>query len=262
MVSKKAARVMSAAMVLVLFAGMPLAQAKHHQLISPGDHVIDMQRLRDSIKETAQKIAEYQADVEKFKQKVLLYSGVKGLNERISAAIDRYSQGLRGKSLIFDPTAVLHNSILRAGATEEQLTDPFEASGYQKGLLNEVMYANSDALRQYESSAALSGERLGVAASILGEDNNGIVGTRQKEAALASLSTLNENDETKMLAAETIRQIESDEREYAQEDFERQETEFGMFYEYDPYHPSDLDKELAPQTENFGFLSTRDIGDE
>ena len=124
------------------------------------------------------------------------------------------------------------------------------------------MYANSDALRQYESSAALSGERLGVAASILGEDNNGIVGTRQKEAALASLSTLNENDETKMLAAETIRQIESDEREYAQEDFERQETEFGMFYEYDPYHPSDLDKELAPQTENFGFLSTRDIGDE
>ena len=63
MVSKKAIRVMSTTMVLAMFAGMPLAQTKHHQLIHPGDHVIDMQRLQDSIKETAQKIAEYQQDL-------------------------------------------------------------------------------------------------------------------------------------------------------------------------------------------------------
>ena len=124
MVSKKAIRVMSTAMVLAMFAGMPLAQAKHHQLIHPGDHVIDMQRLQDSIKETAQKIAEYQQDLEKLKNKILLYSGVTGLNQRISAAIDRYSQNFHGRSFVFDPTAVLHDSILRTAATTEQITDP------------------------------------------------------------------------------------------------------------------------------------------
>ncbi|MES9636399.1 hypothetical protein [Megasphaera elsdenii] len=262
MVSKKAIRVMSTAMVLAMFAGMPLAQAKHHQLIHPGDHVIDMQRLQDSIKETAQKIAEYQQDLEKLKNKILLYSGVTGLNQRISAAIDRYSQNFHGRSFVFDPTAVLHDSILRTAATTEQITDPIEANGFQRGLLNEVTYANADALAQAQTTAALSGERLGTAASILDADNNGIVGTTQKSAALASLATLNENDETRMIAAETIRQIEADEREYAQERFEHDEAQFGMFYEYDPYHPSDNDREQAPKLENFGFLSTQDTGDE
>jgi hypothetical protein len=262
MVSKKAVRVMSTAMVLAMFAGMPMAQARHHQLIHPGDHVIDMQRLQDSIKETAQKLAEYQQDLEKLKNKILLYSGVKNLNQRISAAIDRYSQNFHGHSFVFDPTAMLHDSILRTAATPEQITDPMEANGFQRGLLNEVTYANADALVQAQTTAALSGERLGTAASILDADNNGIVGTTQKSAALASLATLNENDETRMIAAETIRQIEADEREYAQERFEHDEAQFGMFYEYDPYHPSDNDREQAPKSENFGFLSTQDTGDE
>lgn len=262
MVSKKAVRVMSTAMVLAMFAGMPMAQARHHQLIHPGDHVIDMQRLQDSIKETAQKLAEYQQDLEKLKNKILLYSGVKNLNQRISAAIDRYSQNFHGHSFVFDPTAMLHDSILRTAATPEQITDPMEANGFQRGLLNEVTYANADALVQAQTTAALSGERLGTAASILDADNNGIVGTTQKSAALASLATLNENDETRMIAAETIRQIEADEREYAQERFEHDEAQFGMFYEYDPYHPSDNDREQAPKLDNFGFLSTQDTGDE
>ncbi len=267
MVSKKAVRVMSTAMVLAMFAGMPMAQARHHQLIHPGDHVIDMQRLQDSIKETAQKLAEYQQDLEKLKNKILLYSGVKNLNQRISAAIDRYSQNFHGHSFVFDPTAMLHDSILRdsilrTAATPEQITDPMEANGFQRGLLNEVTYANADALVQAQTTAALSGEWLGTAASILDADNNGIVGTTQKSAALASLATLNENDETRMIAAETIRQIEADEREYAQERFEHDEAQFGMFYEYDPYHPSDNDREQAPKLENFGFLSTQDTGDE
>lgn len=267
MVSKKAVRVMSTAMVLAMFAGMPMAQARHHQLIHPGDNVIDMQRLQDSIKETAQKLAEYQQDLEKLKNKILLYSGVKNLNQRISAAIDRYSQNFHGHSFVFDPTAMLHDSILRdsilrTAATPEQITDPMEANGFQRGLLNEVTYANADALVQAQTTAALSGERLGTAASILDADNNGIVGTTQKSAALASLATLNENDETRMIAAETIRQIEADEREYAQERFEHDEAQFGMFYEYDPYHPSDNDREQAPKLENFGFLSTQDTGDE
>lgn len=187
MVSKKAVRVMSTAMVLAMFAGMPMAQARHHQLIHPGDHVIDMQRLQDSIKETAQKLAEYQQDLEKLKNKILLYSGVKNLNQRISAAIDRYSQNFHGHSFVFDPTAMLHDSILRTAATPEQITDPMEANGFQRGLLNEVTYANADALVQAQTTAALSGERLGTAASILDADNNGIVGTTQKSAALASL---------------------------------------------------------------------------
>ena len=267
MVSKKAVRVMSTAMVLAMFAGMPMAQARHHQLIHPGDHVIDMQRLQDSIKETAQKLAEYQQDLEKLKNKILLYSGVKNLNQRISAAIDRYSQNFHGHSFVFDPTAMLHDSILRdsilrTAATPEQITDPMEANGFQRGLLNEVTYANADALVQAQTTAALSGERLGTAASILDADNNGIVGTTQKSAALASLATLNENDETRMIAAETIRQIEADERESAPERFEHDEAQFGMFYEYDPYHPSDNDREQALKLENFGFLSTQDTGDE
>ena len=157
---------------------------------------------------------------------------------------------------------MLHDSILRTAATTEQITDPIEANGFQRSLLNEVTYANADALAQAQTTAALSGERLGTAASILDADNNGIVGTTQKSAALASLATLNENDETRMIAAETIRQIEADEREYAQERFEHDEAQFGMFYEYDPYHPSDNDREQAPKLENFGFLSTQDTGDE
>lgn len=261
MVNKKAISVLSTAMVLAMFAGMPMAQARHH-LIYPGDHIIDTKRLQDSIKETAQKLAEYQQNVEKLKNKILLYSGVTGINERISAAIDRYSQNFYGQSFIFNPTAVLQNSIFRTAAIAEQITDPLKANDFQKNLLHEVTYANTDALTQAQASTALSSERLKTAAAIIDTDNNGIIGTTQKSAALSSLSSLNENDETRMIAAETIRQIEADEREYAQERFEHDETKFGMFYEYDPYHPSDNDREQAPQLENFGFISTQDTGNE
>ena len=41
---------------------------------------------------------------------------------------------------------------------------------------------------------------------------------------------------------------------------QQEETKLGQFYLYDPYNPSDYDREHAPQTDNFGFLSTRDTG--
>ena len=120
------------------------------------------------------------------------------------------------------------------------------------------MYANQDALRQYQQTAGLSGKRLETAADILNTETSGIVGTMQKSAALSSLATINENDETRMIAADVIRQIESDEQEYAQERLEREMAQFGMFYEYDPYDSSVYEQASA---KSFGFLSTRDLGD-
>lgn len=255
--NKKSARIVSAIIVFTLFSGISSSFAAWRPLV-PGDHVIDSQRLQDSIRVTAQKIAEYQSRIEQLKNKILLNSGIKGLEERISAAIDDYSKTLDGRSLIFNPFDLLPESIFRVPATDKQITRPFESNDFQKERLTESMYANQDALRQYQQTAGLSGKRLETAADILNTETSGIVGTMQKSAALSSLATINENDETRMIAADVIRQIESDEQEYAQERLEREMAQFGMFYEYDPYDSSVYEQAAS---KSFGFLSTRDLGD-
>ena len=254
--NKKSARIVSAIIVFTLFSGISSSFAAWRPLV-PGDHVIDSQRLQDSIRVTAQKIAEYQSRIEQLKNKILLSSGIKGLEDRISAAIDDYSKTLDGRSLIFNPLALLSDSIFRTPATDDQIIKPSESNYFQKERLTETMYANQDALQRYQYTAGLSGKRLETAADILSTDTSGIVGTIQQSAALSSLAAINENDETRMIAADVIRQIEADEQEYAQERLEREITQLGMFYEYDPYEDSAYEKASA---KSFGFLSTRDLG--
>ena len=239
---RKLAVLLSATLIITLSAGLVSADAR--RILRPGDHVIDVKRLADSVKETAQRAQEYQNQLDKYKDMLILYSGLPELNQKVNEAVQAMQTQLTGASLVLKQNLSLDDSILRKRPTANETYQPNQIREYQQSLLNEQQLANKEALTVYQRTLQQAQEREEAIADIAATDTDGIVGTRQKTAAMAALQSLHETDEA----------------QYADMRRQQEETKLGQFYLYDPYNPSDYDEDHAPQTDNFGFLSTRDTG--
>lgn len=255
---RKLAVLLSATLIITLSAGLVSADAR--RILRPGDHVIDVKRLADSVKETAQRAQEYQNQLDKYKDMLILYSGLPELNQKVNEAVQAMQTQLTGASLVLKQNLSLDDSILRKRPTANETYQPNQIREYQQSLLNEQQLANKEALTVYQRTLQQAQEREEAIADIAATDTDGIVGTRQKTAAMAALQSLHETDEARAAGAALINQIEADEAQYADMRRQQEETKLGQFYLYDPYTPSDYDEDHAPQTDNFGFLSTRDTG--
>lgn len=254
----KLATLLSATLIITLSAGLVSADAR--RILRPGDHVIDVKRLADSVKETAQRAQEYQNQLNKYKDMLILYSGLPELNQKVNEAVQAMQTQLSGASLVLKQNLSLDDSILRKRPTANETYQPTHIREYQQSLLNEQQLANKEALTVYQRTLQQAQDREEAIANIAAADTDGIVGTRQKTAAMATLQSLHETDEARAAGAALINQIEADEAQYAEMRRQQEETKLGQFYLYDPYNPSDYDREHAPQTDNFGFLSTRNTG--
>ena len=82
---RKLAVLLSATLIITLSAGLLSADAR--RILRPGDHVIDVKRLADSVKETAQRAQEYQNQLDKYKDMLILYSGLPELNQKVNEAV-------------------------------------------------------------------------------------------------------------------------------------------------------------------------------
>ena len=255
---RKLAVLLSATLIITLSAGLVSADAR--RILRPGDHVIDVKRLADSVKETAQRAQEYQNQLDKYKDMLILYSGLPELNQKVNEAVQAMQTQLSGASLVLKQNLSLDDSILRKRPTANETYQPTHIREYQQSLLNEQQLANKEALTVYQRTLQQAQDREEAIANIAATATDGIVGTRQKTAAMAALQSLHETDEARAAGAALINQIETDEAQYADMRRQQEETKLGQFYLYDPYNPSDYDEDHAPQTDNFGFLSTRDTG--
>lgn len=255
---RKLAVLLSATLIITLSAGLVSADAR--RILRPGDHVIDVKRLADSVKETAQRAQEYQNQLDKYKDMLILYSGLPELNKKVNEAVQAMQTQLAGASLVLKQNQSLDDSTLRKRPTANETYQPNHIREYQQSLLNEQQLANKEALTVYQRTLQQARDREETIADIAAADTDGIVGTRQKTAAMAALQSLHETDEARAAGAALINQIKADEALYADMRRQQEETKLGQFYLYDPYNPSDYDREHAPQTDNFGFLSTRDTG--
>lgn len=255
---RKIAVLLSATLIITLSAGLASADAR--RILHPGDHVIDVKRLADSVKVSAQRAQEYQNQLDKYKDMLILYSGLPELHKKVNEAVQAMQTQLSGASLVLKQNLSLDNSILRKHPTANEIYQPTHIREYKQSLLNEQQLANKEALTVYQHTLQQAHAREETIADIATADTDGIVGTRQKTAAMTALQSLYETDEASAASAALISQIEADEVLYADMRRQQEDVKLGQFYLYDPYNPSDYDRDHAPQTDNFGFLSTQDTG--
>ena len=225
--------------------------------IKPGDHVIDVKRLQDSIKETAEQVKVYLNEVTKWKNKMLLMSGVTGLDERIDKAIDRYSKAYAGQGLL-NTSVPLSSLAAKQRIDGNILANP---AAYKQNLYADQQQSHLDTVTAMTHVSNRSAERLQLAGEVLNQQTDGYVGTVQQTSALHQLQLLNDEDEARAYAAMLLQDITNDETKFAEERLAQAEAKQQEWYGYSPYHPSEYDKDHAPQTENFGFLSTKYLGE-
>lgn len=262
MLSTKCSIILSAALLVSVTSGYMFADAKWHLPIHPGDHVFDAKRFNDSVKETAAMLNENMMNLKILKDRLIMYANEKsGINQKTNAAFTQYEDSLNGQSIISQDGAMTNNKILHTTMNDYDIYTDTGSAAYKMRLLNELESANQDAVTAQQRASANTASRTGIAADICGMHTSSVIGTRQKTASVAALSALNEAEDARAQAAALMEDIMQDEASYALEEMERQQMQKFSVYGYDPYHPTKYDQEHAPQTENFGFLSTQDTGE-
>lgn len=260
MLSTKCSIILSAALLVSVTSGYMFADAKWHLPIHPGDHVFDAKRFNDSVKETAAMLNENMMNLKILKDRLIMYANEKsGINQKTNAAFTQYEDSLNGQSIISQDGAMTNNKILHTTMNDYDIYTDTGSAAYKMRLLNELESANQDAVTAQQRASANTASRTGIAADIDGMQTNSVIGTRQKTSSVAALSALNEAEDARAQAAALMEDIMQDEASYALEEMERQQMQKFSVYGYDPYHPTKYDQDHAPQTENFGFLSTQDI---
>lgn len=244
--------ILAALVFCQLMMPMP-SHARWHLPIHPGDHVIDVKRLQDSIQETAQMVQEYLNEAEKFKQKVLLMAGIQDLDKKIDAVITGWDAKLHGQSIL-SPDIPYASTPMRQPI---DMDTALKKESYLTLIHKETEYANQDAVTAAQQSLQQYAQREQQAQDILFSQTAGSVGETQKHAALTALQTLNTGDAARMEGYALLRDITESDAAMAQERIEQQEASLHTWYGYDPYHPTEYDETHAPAIDNFGFLSTK-----
>lgn len=219
----------------------------------PGAYVFDAKRFADSVKETAQVVQQYTQELDKWKKKILLMTGVTGLNKRIDTAVKQFEQTWTGQSIV-SGNSMDSTAINQPPTNTELINQPYD---YRSLLLNEDHQANLDSLSMAQDILGRYDTRYQQMLDIAAIETPGQVGEQQKGTAIAALQALNTEDLIRLSAADTLRQITEDSAAAMQERTEIRQSSLRGFSGYDPYHPTEFDKRNAPPIENFGFLSTK-----
>ncbi len=222
--------------------------------IQPGDHVFDMKRFQDSVKETAEMVKTYTQEIDKWKKKILLMTGVTGLDKRIDTAIRKFEAQWHGQSVV-SPGNTLESTAMRQPLSNEYLANQF--IDYRSLLLHEQQNANLDALSTTQGILNRFGNRYQDMLSITAIETPGEVGEIQKNTAISALQVLNTEDRIRLSATEALQKITAEDAAAANDMAEIRAASLRGSPAYDPYHPTESDKVHAPAVEDFGFLSTK-----
>ncbi len=240
------------AVIIGLICGLSMHSFAY--FLEHGNLVFDQTRFNDSVKNTAQVVARYYNKAIELANRYSLATLLNGGFDKSTASAvqkDAGSQSDSGDSLLNSVKNLEDTVYKRSWKDGRSLSD----SDYTDRLNDASEQLNYEAATVVFDSNSLQSGRDKALQDVASIQTKGVAGERQKANALAVLKAFDAVDKNKALAATLTHDVHEQEKEAAQSRMDREDAKKGTFYGYDPYHPTEYDKNHKPSsTENFGFI--------
>lgn len=233
-------------------------QAKHHQLIHPGDHVFDAKRFHDSVLETAQQALVASQTAQELTIRILQHTGIVEPGSAVAQAMDRYENRYDGQTMISPDGDIASSpvSLLTSYTNNYMTSDP------ETGIANYLSKVHSDTAAVEQDVIHQQTARMKNMQDIEAIEAPGRMGEIQKGSSLAILRGMNMADEARLDGAQMASSIADSQAQITQEQVDRLRTSMNEVKALDPYDSSNNtanENAHMPTIDNFGFLSTQQI---
>lgn len=233
-------------------------QAKHHQLIHPGDHVFDAKRFHDSVLETAQQALTASQTAQELTIRILQHTGIVEPGSAVAQAMNRYENRYDGQTMI-SPDGDISSSPI---SLLTSYTNNYMTSDPETGIANYLSKVHSDTAAVEQDVIHQQTTRMKDMQDIAAIEAPGRMGEIQKSSSLAILRGMNMADEARLDGAQMASSIADSQAQITQEQVDRLRTSMNEVKALDPYDPSNntaSENAHMPTIDNFGFLSTQQI---
>lgn len=233
-------------------------QAKHHQLIHPGDHVFDAKRFHDSVLETAQQALVTSQTAQELTIRILQHTGIVEPGSAVAQAMDRYENRYDGQTMISPDGNISSSpvSLLTSYTNNYMTSDPeTDIANYLSKIHSDTAAVEQDVIHQQTA-------RMKNMQDIEAIEAPGRMGEIQKGSSLAILRGMNMADEARLDGAQMASSIADSQAQITQEQVDRLRTSMNEVKALDPYDSSNntaSENVHMPTIDNFGFLSTQQI---
>lgn len=233
-------------------------QAKHHQLIHPGDHVFDAKRFHDSVLETAQQALVASQTAQELTIRILQHTGIVEPGSAVAQAMDRYENRYDGQTMISPDGNISSSpvSLLTSYTNNYMTSDPeTDIANYLSKIHSDTAAVEQDVIHQQTA-------RMKNMQDIEAIEAPGRMGEIQKGSSLAILRGMNMADEARLDGAQMASSIADSQAQITQEQVDRLRTSMNEVKALDPYDSSNntaSENVHMPTIDNFGFLSTQQI---
>lgn len=237
-----------------ILASIPLAAAKWHAPIHPGDHVFDAKRFADSVKETAEMVKNVRNSYEKLRNAGIynLAANITGFEDAYNIAAESINNLSNGNTLININKNGKDAESYKYISTDEAM---YDIGGIERRLRNESSERKLTELEVMNNTIKNTVDRDNVINSIIMQQDDGVLAERQKASAVSILQSVNHIDAIRMRSALFVDDIQSQEESFAAERLEEQKLKKAVFKGYDPYHPTDEQRiEMDRVSKDLGFM--------
>ena len=241
-----------------ILASVPLAAARWHSPIHPGDHVFDAKRFADSVKETAEMVKNVRNSYEKLRNAGIynLAANITGFEDAYNTAAESINNLSNGNTLININKNPKDAESYKYISTDEAMHD---TGGIERRLRNESSERKLAELEVIANTIKNTSGRENAINNIITQQDNGVLAERQKANAVAILQNINDIDAIRMRSALFVDDIQSQEESFAAERLEEQKLKKAVFKGYDPYHPNDEQRiEMDRVSKDLGFMRIRE----
>lgn len=217
--------------------------ARWHWPIRPGDHVFDLKRFTDSVKETAEMVKTVTNTLAELRNqlKILAMAGdLEGMWQVLENA----------KDLPWGRQADAYDEVYQQAKKQHEFYVPYIPI-LDHSLEQDNLLVEESAQTAIQNQAG----RMTAQQDIMEDETEGILGEKQQRNAMMVTDALNAIDQTELLGSQLQQEAGAQNMKAASLRIEQEKAKAGLFYGYDPYHPNDYDKEHRQlKTQNFGLL--------
>ena len=227
-------------------------QAKHHQLIHPGDHVFDAKRFHDSVLETAQQALTASQTAQELTIRILQHTGIVEPGSAVAQAMDRYENRYDGQTMISPDGDISSSpvSLLTSYTNNYMTSDP------ETGIANYLSKVHSDTAAVEQDVIHQQTARMKNMQDIEAIEAPGRMGEIQKGSSLAILRGMNMADEARLDGAQMASSIADSQAQITQEQVDRLRTSMNEVKALDPY---DSSNNTASENAHMPTIDTQQI---
>lgn len=222
--------------------------------ISPGDHVIDLERLQKNAQIYAEKVQEYLNQANILINRAIMQTGVNGLDRRIHNAIEKYSKRFYGESATNPDKPLTDYDKMLA-----KIDDAGELNDFRKSVSAKAQMTRIDSLDTAQQNLTNMSGRLdsivnGLIQASSEKSDFGYVGQVQLTNGINIARAKNNIDAANNYGAGMVARMEGESEALVEESIERATGPMVGVPSYDPYHPNEKEKAIFEETStNVGF---------